>query len=349
MSRQHDYPFGEASPGVEEFKQIYQKNSGWLKLLVVIILLAVVAASCWFQVAPDEVAVVTLLGKYVDTKEPGLHFKIPVLHQVTKIMAKRQLKAEFGFRTEEAAVKSEFRRDLATRKESTMLTGDLNVAVVEWIVHYKISDPKAYVFKVRNVTDTLRALSEATMRSVVGDYSVTEVLTRGREEILEKARQKLAKLCENYETGIAIQRIELKDSAPPDPVKPSFNEVNQAEQERDRLENEAWAKYNSEIPKARGEAKKLIQQAMGYASARENRAEGDAQRFLDIEKEFVRAPEVMRTRMYLETMTEVIPNAGKKILIDEKIKGVLPILTGQGVGQTAQGSGGILGSAGGAR
>jgi membrane protease subunit HflK len=218
-----------------------------------------------------------------------------------------------------------------------MLTGDLNVAVVEWIVHYKISNAKDYVFKVRNVTDTLQALSEATMRSVVGDYSVTEVLTRGREEILEKARRQLSELCKSYETGITIQRIELKDSAPPDPVKPSFNEVNQAEQERDRLENEAWAKYNSEIPKARGEAKKLIQQAMGYASARENRADGDAQRFLDVEAEYARAPEVTRTRMYLETMTEVVPKAGKKIFIDEKIKGVLPVLMGQELGQGAAG------------
>lgn len=337
MGRQNDFPFGEAPPGMDEFKQMYQKNSGWLKLLVLIIFLAVIGTSCWFQVAPDEVAVVTLLGKYVDTKEPGLHFKIPLAHQVIKVMAKRQLKAEFGYETDAAGVKTEFRRDLASRKVSTMLTGDLNVAVVEWIVHYKISNAKDYVFKVRNVTDTLQALSEATMRSVVGDYSVTEVLTRGREEILEKARLQLNELCKNYETGITIQRIELKDSAPPDPVKPSFNEVNQAEQERDRLENEAWAKYNSEIPKARGEAKKLIQQAMGYASARENRADGDAQRFLDVEAEYSRAPEVTRTRMYLETMTEVVPKAGKKIFIDEKIKGVLPVLMGQELGQGAAG------------
>jgi membrane protease subunit HflK len=294
---------------------------------------AVIGMTSWYQVNPDELAVVTLFGKYVDTKESGLHFKIPVAHQVIKIKAKRQLKEEFGFRTEEAGVKSEFRRDGFTRKESTMLTGDLNVAVVEWIVHYKIADPKQYVFKVRNVTETLRALSEATMRSVVGDYSVTEVLTRGREEVLEKARLQLSELCKNYETGLAIQRVELKDSAPPDPVKPSFNEVNQAEQERDRLQNEAWAKYNSEIPKARGEAKKLIQQARGYAAARQNRAQGDAQRFSEIEREYSRAPNVTRTRLYLETMTEVVPKAGKKVLVDEKVKGVLPMLfTGDGAG-----------------
>jgi membrane protease subunit HflK len=329
MNRPSENPFGGPPPGVEDFKRMVQKGSGWLKVLLLLIILVVISTSCWFQVEPDEVAVMTLFGKYVDTKEPGLHFKIPIAHQVIKIEAKRQLKAEFGFRTEAASIKSEFRRDVETRKESTMLTGDLNVAVVEWIVHYKISDPKQYVFKVRNVTDTLRALSESTMRSVVGDYSVTEVLTRGREEILDKARQQLADLCENYETGITIQRIELKDSAPPDPVKPSFNEVNQAEQERDRLENEAWAKYNSEIPKAHGEAKQIIQQARGYASERENNAKGDAERFLDVEAQYARAPEVTRTRMYLETMTEVIPKAGKKTIVDDKVKGVLPLLMGQ--------------------
>jgi membrane protease subunit HflK len=164
------------------------------------------------------------------------------------------------------------------------------------------------------------------MRSVVGDYSVTEVLTHGREEILEKAREKLSELCKRYETGISIQRIELKDSAPPDPVKPSFNEVNQAEQERDRLQNEAWAQYNSQIPRARGEAKKLIQQARGYAAARRNRAEGDADRFLEVEREYARAPEVTRTRIYLETMTEVMPKAGKKVLIDDEAKSVMPLL-----------------------
>ena len=325
MNQRNDYPF-TPPPGAQEIKQMYQKNSGWLALLIVIILAVAVGINAWYQVNPDEVAVVTLFGRYVDTKEPGLHFKIPLAHQVIKIKAKRQLKAEFGFRTEEAGVKSAFRRDALTQKESTMLTGDLNMAVVEWIVHYKIADPKQYVFKVRNVTETLRALSEATMRTVVGDYSVTEVLTRGRDEIREKARLQLSKLCKSYETGLAIQRIELKDSAPPDPVKPSFNEVNQAEQERDRLQNEAWAKYNSEIPKARGEAKKLIQQAKGYATARENRAKGDAMRFLEIEREYRRSPNVTRTRIYLETMDQIIPKAGKKVLVDEKVKGVLPML-----------------------
>jgi membrane protease subunit HflK len=263
---------------------------------------------------------------------------------VELVKAKRQLKQEFGFRTESAGVKSAFRRDMSTLRESMMLTGDLNVAVVEWIVHYQIHNPYQWVFKVRNVEDTLHALSEATMRSVVGDYSVTEVLTKGREEILEKARIHLSELCKSYETGITIQRIELKDSAPPDAVKASFNEVNQAEQERDRLQNEAWAKYNKEIPKARGEARQIIQEAEGYAIERVNNASGEVERFIDLEKEYARAPNVTRTRIYLETMNEILPKAGKKIFMDESTRGMIPMLF-----PLSKNPGAIQGAAGGAR
>ena len=233
---------------------------------------------------------------------------------------------EFGFQTVREGVQSAFNRDIDSRKESTMLTGDLNVAVVEWIVHFQITDPYQYLFKVRNTVDTLRDLSEATMREVVGDYSVTEVLTRGREMILEEVKVKLAEKCKLYETGLAIQRIELKDSAPPDPVKPSFNEVNQAEQERDRLQNEAWAQYNKEIPKARGQARQMVQEAEGYATERVNRAKGDVAKFVALEREYARAPRVTRTRIYLETLNEILPNAGRKIFVDEKAKGVVPML-----------------------
>ena len=319
-------PFSTPPPGFDEAKEMYDKHSNWFRLLFIVVILILAGVACYYQVEPDEVGVLTRFGKFEKTAEPGPHFRIPIVDQVTTIKAKRQLKQEFGFRTESAGIKSDFRRTAATFRESTMLTGDLNVAVVEWIVHYKISEPFNFVFKVRNVEETLHALSEATMRAVVGDYSVTEVLTKGREEILEKARLQLAELCKLYDTGIAIQRIELKDSAPPDPVKPSFNEVNQAEQERDRLQNEAWARYNQAIPNARGEAKQVIQEAEGYAVERVNRARGEVERFVAIQKEYARAPEVTRARIYLETMTEVLPKAGKKVVMDKSSKGVMPLL-----------------------
>lgn len=293
---------------------------------IIIFAVIVVGYFSYYEVKADQVAVLTRFGKFVGTKGPGLHFRIPIVDSVVKVEAKRQLKAEFGFRTQSAGVKSEFLRNAVTDKESAILTGDLNVVNVEWIVHYMIADPYTYLFKVDNVELTLRALSEATMRSVVGDYSVTEVLTRGREEVLEKARNQLAELCQRYETGISIQKVELKDSAPPDPVKPSFNEVNQAEQERDRLENEAWANYNREIPNAIGEARKTIQTAEGYAIERVNRASGEVQRFLAIEKEYALASRVTRARLYFETMSQVMAQAGKKVVFDKRGSSVLPLL-----------------------
>ena len=169
----------------------------------------------------------------------------------------------------------------------------------------------------------LRWMSEAAMRAVVGDYSVTEVLTKGREEILESARKELDEMCKAYELGVSIQRLELKDSAPPDPVKPSFNEVNQAEQERDRLQNEAWAEYNKEIPAARGRASQVLQEAEGYAAARVNRARGDADRFIALSKEHARSPKVTRTRLWLETMDEVLTRVGHKTFIDDQIENVV--------------------------
>ena len=311
---------------IDEARELLVKRKGTFQLLAAGFIVVFIAAQAYYQVEPDEVGVLTRFGRFVRIAESGPHLKIPLIDTVDTVPAKRQLKMEFGFRTRKAGVKSAFRRDGRTRKESLMLTGDLNVAVVEWIVHYKIADPYQYVFKVRNVEGTLRALSEATMRKVVGDYSVTEVLTRGREELLEKARAHLASLCKGYDTGIAIQRIELKDSAPPDAVKQSFNEVNEAEQERDRLQNEAWAQYNREIPKVRGEAKQVLQEAEGYAVERVNKAEGEVKRFLAIQKEYARAPRVTRTRIYLETMGKILPRAGKKVFIDQGVKGVIPML-----------------------
>ncbi|MDJ0761638.1 MAG: FtsH protease activity modulator HflK [Myxococcota bacterium] len=313
-------------PDFDEAREAYRKHSKPVKTVLIIAAALIVGVSAYYQIEPDQVGVLIRFGAFQSISEPGPHFKIPLIDTVLKVPAKRQLKKEFGFQTESAGVKSAFRRTTASQQESMMLTGDLNVAVVEWIVHYKIADPYQYLFKVRNVEGTLQALSEATMRAVVGDYSVTEVLTKGREEILEKARAYLAELCKRYETGIAIQRIELKDSAPPEPVKPSFNEVNQAEQERDRLQNEAWARYNQAIPKARGEANQMIQEAEGYAVERVNQARGESDRFLAIQKEYRLAPEVTRTRLYLETMNEVLPKAGKKVLMDESAKGIVPLL-----------------------
>jgi membrane protease subunit HflK len=247
------------------------------------------------------------------------------MEQVLKVPVQRQLKQEFGFQTAEAGVRTRY-ADRSFENESLMLTGDLNVAVVEWIAQYRVADPYKYLFKVRNVTKTFRDMNEAVMRAVVGDRSVDEVITIGRLEIEDQVKIKLQELCDRYETGIVVDQIVLQDVNPPDQVKPSFNEVNQAEQERERSINEARGEYNKVIPKARGEAEQVIEQARGYAIDRVNRAKGDAVLFEEVYSAYRRAPEVTRRRIFLETMESIYPAMERKILLDNSLKGVLPLL-----------------------
>jgi len=297
----------------------------------VVIAIAVVVGlftigSAYYQVEPDEVALVTRFGRFVRTSNPGPHSKFPFgIEQVQKVPVERQLKQEFGFRTVRADIQSAFRKDEKTAAESLMLTGDLNVATVEWIVQYKIADPYKYLFKLRDVEETFRLMAEASMRTVVGDHSVTELLTVGRESIAAKAKELLSNLCKLYDNGIAVQQLVLQDVDPPESVKPSFNAVNQAIQERERAINEAWAEYNQEIPRARGLAEQKIEAAEGYAVDRVNRAKGDGKRFTALEEQYRKAPDVTRARLYLETMQAVLPAAGKKLIFDEKAKGILPM------------------------
>ncbi len=294
---------------------------------IAVVIVLVTLGSAYYQVEPDEVALVTRFGRFVRTSNPGPHTKIPFgVEQIQKVPVQRQLKQEFGFRTIRADIQSSFQKgDEKTASESSMLTGDLNVATVEWIVQYKISDPYKYLFKLRDVEETFRLMAEASMRTVVGDHSVTELLTVGRESIAAKAKELLSNLCKLYDNGIAVQQLVLQDVDPPESVKPSFNAVNQAIQERERSINEAWAEYNQEIPRARGLAEQKIEAAEGYAVDRVNRAKGDAQRFVALEEEYRKAPEVTRTRIYLETLSAVLPAAGKKLIFDEKAKGILPM------------------------
>jgi membrane protease subunit HflK len=279
----------------------------------------------FYQVQPEEVGVVVRLGKYVRTTDPGLRAKIPFVEQVYKIPVQRQLKEEFGFRTVEAGVRSRFSEDDFTA-EAVMLTGDLNVAVVEWIVQYRVADPYLYLFKVRNVTGTFRAMNEAVMRQVVGDRTVTEVLTIGRGAIERRAEELLRALTQQYEMGITIEQVVLQDVNPPDPVKPSWDEVNQAQQQRDRMINEARAEYNKVIPRAKGEAQQAVLEAEGYSLNRVNRAQGESSRFRSIQEAYRRAPEVTRRRLYLETMERVIPRTGGKLFLDPSARGIVPLL-----------------------
>ncbi len=292
-----------------------------LSLLVVLVLLL----NTFFQIDPEEVGIITRFGKYIRTVESGLNLKIPLLEKVTKVAVERQQKEEFGFRTKKAGVNTQYslKRYL---NESLMLTGDLNLANVEWVVQYRISNPFNYLFKVRNPESTLRDISEAAMRQIVGDRTVNEVLTVGRTEISDKVESLIQQTCTEYSLGVKIEQVVLQDVNPPDLVKDAFNAVNEAQQEKATLINKAKSEYNKVIPKARGQAKETVQKAEGYATERTNTALGEVARFNALYKEYVKAPFITRQRIYLETMSEVIPKLGHKIITDDKGNNVLPLL-----------------------
>ncbi len=282
--------------------------------------------SGFYTVDPEEIAIVTRFGKYVRSANPGLHFKIPLgVERITKVPIQRQLKEEFGFRTVRPGARDGF-TTAGLGEESNMLTGDLNAAVVEWVVQYRIVDPYRFLFRVRGVQDTFRGMSEAVMRQVVGDRTVNEVLTVGRAEAATLVEVELQRLCDQYETGIKVDQVVLQDVNPPEDVKPSFNEVNQAQQEREKLINQAQSEYNQVVPRAAGEAEQTVQQAEGYALDRVNRARGDAARFRSYFAAYQGAPDVTRTRIYLETMGQVLPKVRTKVVVDGGLRSVLPLL-----------------------
>ncbi len=302
--------------------------TGGIRLLLIAVVLLILMGTTYYQVEPDEVAIIQRFGRYVRSTDPGPHLKLPFgVETATKVPVQRQLKEEFGFRTLRADVRSEFApASPETVAESVMLTGDLNVAVVEWIVQYRIKDPKRYLFHLRDVQRAFRDMSETAMREVVGDHSVDEVLTTGREAIAQAAKERLQELCNLYGSGIEIQQLVLQEVDPPESVKAAFNEVNQAIQEKERAINEAWADYNKAVPRAKGEAEQAVRSAEGYALERVNNAEGDAKRFDALYEEYHKAPAVTRKRLYLETMRELLPKLGRKLVIDDKAKGILPLL-----------------------
>ncbi len=299
---------------------------GVVKLVVVGVIILILLASSFYQIRPEEIGLILRFGKYVKTTRPGLHLKIPYVEALEKVPVQRQLKKEFGFRTITPGIRTEYRVTPESAREAVMLTGDLNVAVVEWIVQYKIKDPYKYLFKIRDVDSTFHYMNEAVVRKVVGDSSVDEVITIGRARIASEAKEELQKLCDLYEIGIEVSQLILQDVNPPDPVQPSFNDVNESLQEKERKINDARAEYNQEIPRAKGEAEQMISASEGYAMERINRAQGDANRFKNIYREYARAPLVTRKRLYLETINQILPKISKKIIFDENLKNLLPLL-----------------------
>jgi modulator of FtsH protease HflK len=308
---------------LQYYKFLISKH--YKKILLGLVLLVLVLTSIK-TVGPEEEGVVLYVGQFDRTVDPGLHFILPFgIEEMEKIPVQRQLKQEFGFRTVAAGTNTQYSRENFS-DESLMLTGDLNLANVEWVVQYRIVNSYHYLFRVRDADQALRDMAEAAVRKVVGDRTVNEVLTVGRQEVASSVEVILQRMCDEYENGIRIDQVVLQDVNPPEPVKPSFNAVNQAQQERETLINKAESEYNRIIPRARGEADETIQLAEAYALKRVNIATGEAARFNSLFEEYVKAPEVTKKRLYLETMERILPKIGGKYIVDEKGNSVLPLL-----------------------
>lgn len=302
----------------------------WIPVIAILFVLLFFAVTSFYTVEQDEVGVIRRFGKYDRTTEPGLHWKMPFgIEQLDKVRVTRIFKEEFGFRTTKAGTRTEY-SNKSFDEEALMLTGDLNVIDVSWIVQFKVKDPIALLFNVRNPSDsptkTIRDLSEAVMRQVIGDYNVTEAITSSKNDIESKVTHKLQDALDLYRSGIQVTQVKLQEVLPPKPVAKSFNEVNEAEQEQQKVINQSWEAYNKIIPKARGQAKQTVSEAEGYALSKIKVAEGDAAKFTETWNAYKEAKDVTQRRMYLETLEEILPKVGRVYVFEPEASQVIPLL-----------------------
>ena len=293
--------------------------------LVLVLAVFIGVMMSFYTIPAESEGIVLRFGKFIEKVPSGLHAKLPFgIDEVITVPTQRQQKLEFGFAT--AGFTNPDQISDSPALEKSMVTGDLNSALVEWIVQYRITDPEQYLFDVRHPGQTLRDISEAVMREVVGDRTVDEIITIGRQEIEETALLRTRELAERYQLGVSINQVQLKNVNPPEPVQSSFNEVNRAQQDRENAINLANGEYNKAVPRARGEADQKIRAAEGYRFKRINEAEGDVAAFNQVLKEYLKAPDVTRTRIYLETLGDVLPQARQQIIVDDTIQQILPML-----------------------
>src|SRR3954454_1215449 len=305
--------------------QVPHISERFIAFLGAVILLIILVWTSYYTVQAESEGVVLRFGRFLKTVEPGLHFKLPFgIDRVAVLPTRRQLKLEFGFFTAGYTNVDQPATDM--EGEKSMVTGDLNAALVEWVVQYRIDDPKQYLFDVRNPAQTLRDISEASMREVIGDRTVDEVITIGRQDIEVATLARMQELSKRYALGVRVDQVQLKNVNPPAEVQASFNEVNKAQQDRENAINIANGDYNQAVPRAKGEADQAIRGAEGYRFKRVNEAEGDVASFNAMLGQYVKAPEITRTRLYLETMGDVLPATGPKIIIDDTMRNLLPIL-----------------------
>ena len=308
------------------FKNKFGQQKGFLPIVIIAFLILVGGYSSMYEVDTEETGVVLRFGKFHSFAEPGLHFKIPLgVDRVYLVQTGRVLKEEFGFRTVKPDVRSTYTKK-GLEEESLTLTGDLNVSDVEWIVQLQVSDPFKFIFRIKDPVGTIRDIAEAMVRMAIGNANVTEVLTTELALLAYEIQVDLQSTLNNYDIGVRIVTVKFQDVTPPDPVKAAYNEVNESEQQRESLIFQAREQFNREVPRARGEAKKVLQEAEGYAVERVNKARGETNRFLALLTEYRKAPSVTRSRIYLETLEEVLPRLDEIYVMDAKNAGALPLL-----------------------
>lgn len=314
---------------MNDLKPFLERFPGLLSVsplaVVVVILLLIGVMMSFYTIPAESEGIVLRFGQYIEKVPSGLHAKLPFgVDTIIPVPTQRQQKLEFGFATPGYTNPDQIGSESALEK--SMVTGDLNAALVEWIVQYRITDPEKYLFDVRDPGKTLRDLSEAVMREVIGDRTVDEIITIGRQEIEETVLERTRELAQRYQLGVSINQVQLKNVNPPEPVQPSFNEVNRAQQDRENVINLANGDYNKAVPRARGEADQKIRGADGYRFKRINEAEGDVSAFNQVLEQYLKAPDITRTRIYLETLGDVLPQARQQIIVDDTIQQILPML-----------------------
>lgn len=294
-------------------------------VIVILLLVAAMGATSVHNIPAGHRGVVLRWGKFLCIREPGLHFRAPFgIDRLIDVDADTVEVETFGFRNERPGISNRTLRDPESMKESLMLTADLNLIDIEWAIEYKPQDLKKYLFSTHDPVQLIRDTGESVLRQIAGDRSFDYML-QNREEVRRSYHEALQKALDGYDCGIKVVEIRLQDIAAPGAVRPAADEVNGARQEKERLINEALEAYSREIPRARGEAQGTIDAARGYAVERVNRAKGEASRFNEVLKEYRKAKEVTKRRLYLETCREIIPRARNVIVIDSRQKNILPL------------------------
>ena len=307
-----------------KIRSFFKKPSYVVAVIAGVILLAS-AGSSLFVVDQAEQAVITRFGRYYATLGPGLQYKIPFIDKKFIVPGNKVVQTEqFGFKNTKSGSVNQYQNNIT--RESTMLTGDLNIVDVEWIIQYRIVDPRAWLFTVQEKDQTIRDISRSVINTLVGDRAILDVMSSERSNIENLAVSMMNEQFSQLGLGINVFAVKLQNIVPPEGVQDAFEDVNKAIQDMNRFINEGKESYNSEIPKAKGEADRQIQVADGYAAERVNKAKGDVARFNSVYEEYRKAPAVTRERLYLETMEEIFASGAEKnpALIDSGLDNVLP-------------------------